>query len=62
MISLDNIKQARERIKDYIKVTPLQIAPHLSELTGASVFLKLESEQITGSFKACSGVVFFTKR
>jgi len=51
MVSIDNIKQARERIKDYIKVTPLQIAPHLSELIGASVFLKLESEQITGSFK-----------
>jgi len=52
MVSIDAIKQARERIKDYIKITPLQIASHLSELTGASVFLKLESEQITGSFKA----------
>jgi len=51
MVSIDNIKQARERIRNYIKITPLQIAPHLSELTGASVYLKLESEQITGSFK-----------
>jgi len=51
MVSIDNIRQARERIKEYIKVTPLQPAPQLSKLTGASVFLKLESEQITGSFK-----------
>lgn len=51
MISIDNIKQARERIREHIKTTSLRSAPYLSELTGASVFLKLESEQITGSFK-----------
>ncbi|MFW9844883.1 MAG: threonine/serine dehydratase [Candidatus Thorarchaeota archaeon] len=51
MVSVDNIKEARERIKNYIKVTPLQSAPHLSKLTGVTVFLKLESEQVTGSFK-----------
>jgi threonine dehydratase len=51
MVSVDNIKQARERIKEHIKVTPLQAAPSLSEFTGASVSLKLESKQVTGSFK-----------
>ena len=52
MVSVDNIKQARERIKKYIKVTTLRASPSLSELTSSSVFLKLESEQVTGSFKA----------
>ena len=51
MVSVDNITQARERISKYIKVTPLKSAPHLSKLTGVSVFLKLESEQVSGSFK-----------
>ncbi|MGY5871913.1 MAG: threonine/serine dehydratase [Candidatus Thorarchaeota archaeon] len=51
MVSFDNIEQARDRIKEYIKTTPLRAAPKLSDFTGASVFLKLESEQVTGSFK-----------
>ncbi|MGY5860269.1 MAG: threonine/serine dehydratase [Candidatus Thorarchaeota archaeon] len=51
MVSFDNIQQARERIKEHINITPLQQAPALSELTGASVSLKLESKQVTGSFK-----------
>ncbi|MCK5264600.1 MAG: threonine/serine dehydratase [Candidatus Thorarchaeota archaeon] len=52
MVSVDSIEQARKRISEYIKITPLQHAKSLSNLTGASVFLKLESEQVTGSFKA----------
>ena len=48
MVSFDNIEQARDRIKEYIKTTPLRAAPKLSDFTGASVFLKLESEQVTG--------------
>jgi len=51
MVSVDNIEQARERISEHIKITPLRYAKSLSNLTGASVFLKLESEQVTGSFK-----------
>lgn len=51
MVSVDSIEQARKRISEHIKVTPLQHAKALSDLTGASVFLKLENEQITGSFK-----------
>ncbi len=52
MVSVDSIEQARKRISDHIKITPLRHAKGLSNLTGASVFLKLESEQVTGSFKA----------
>ena len=51
MVSIEDIQLARKRISKYIVTTPLQSAPHLSELTGASIFLKLESEQVTGSFK-----------
>lgn len=51
MVSVNSIKQARKRISEYIKITPLRHAKALSNLTGASVFLKLESEQVTGSFK-----------
>ncbi len=51
MVSVDSIEQARKRISSHIKITPLRHAKALSNLTGASVFLKLESEQVTGSFK-----------
>jgi len=51
MPTLSDIESARERIRTYIMETPLQHAEYLSDLTGASVFLKLESEQVTGSFK-----------
>ncbi|MHA2359383.1 MAG: threonine ammonia-lyase [Candidatus Thorarchaeota archaeon] len=51
MISVDHLERARERIREHIKITPLIPAYHISELTGVSIFLKLESEQVTGSFK-----------
>ncbi|MFW9793461.1 MAG: threonine/serine dehydratase [Candidatus Thorarchaeota archaeon] len=51
MVSFDDILEARKRIREYIKITPLKQAQHISELTRASVYLKLESEQVTGSFK-----------
>jgi threonine dehydratase len=51
MISVDDIEQARKRIKGHIKNTPLHHSPYLSEMIQGSVYLKLESEQVTGSFK-----------
>ncbi len=51
MISVDQIEKARERVREHIHITPLKHAQHLSVLVGASVYLKLESEQVTGSFK-----------
>ena len=51
MVSLLDIEQARERIKDYIKPTPVHRSQYLSELIEGSVHLKLENEQVTGSFK-----------
>ena len=51
MVSVEDIEQARKRIKGHIKTTPLHHSPYLSELIEGSVYLKLESEQVTGSFK-----------
>lgn len=42
---------AANRIGPYIRETPLEHSPLFSEQTGASVWLKLENLQITGSFK-----------
>ncbi|MDH4212721.1 MAG: pyridoxal-phosphate dependent enzyme [Candidatus Thorarchaeota archaeon] len=51
MVSIDQVLKARERIGRLTRVTPLKRSEYLSQLTGASVFLKLENEQISGSFK-----------
>lgn len=51
VVSLLDIEQARERIKDYIKLTPVRRSQYLSESIGGSVHLKLENAQVTGSFK-----------
>ena len=45
-------KSAQERIAGLIKRTPMYESKGLSERLGVRVFLKLENEQVTGSFKA----------
>ncbi len=47
----DEVLWAEKRIRSYVRETPVEYSPLLSELTGASVFLKLENLQLTGSFK-----------
>ncbi|TFG10763.1 threonine/serine dehydratase [Candidatus Heimdallarchaeota archaeon] len=47
----DEILRAEERIRSYIKETNLEYSPSLSELGKCHVYLKLENQQITGSFK-----------
>jgi len=42
---------ALRRLRGHIRETPLEYSPFLSESTGAEVYLKLECQQITGSFK-----------
>jgi threonine dehydratase len=42
---------ALERIRAYVRETPLQVSRALSEATRAQVFLKLENRQDTGAFK-----------
>jgi threonine dehydratase len=51
-VSLADIHRARQRIAATVRRTPLVRSDWLSEITGGGVHLKLESLQVTGSFKA----------
>jgi threonine dehydratase len=48
---LADILQAEQRIRSYVRETPLEYSWPLSTVTGSQVFLKLENLQHTGSFK-----------
>jgi len=50
-VSLNNIERARGRISINVRATPVVESPSLSELIGVPVHLKLEHQQVTGSFK-----------
>jgi threonine dehydratase len=47
----DEVIEAEQRIRPYIKETPLEYSIYLSQLSQAHVWLKLENLQHTGSFK-----------
>lgn len=51
MVTLQDIEQAQRNIAAYAKQTPLVPCGFISDLCGANVFLKLENEQLTRSFK-----------
>lgn len=51
MVTLADIQQARQRISSLVHRTPLLSSATLSAMTGASVLLKAENLQRTGSFK-----------
>ena len=51
MITLRDVETAMARIRDSIYVTPFVQSTAFSEMTGASVYFKLENLQMTGSFK-----------
>jgi len=46
-----DVLAAGERLRGHVRRTPLTRCPELSELAGGDVYLKLENEQLTGSFK-----------
>ena len=46
-----DVLAAADRIRPLVKRTPLVRSPTLSEIADGDVYLKLENEQITGSFK-----------
>ncbi len=50
-LGIADIRAARDRIADRIRATPIVESRSLSTATGAAVHLKLEHQQITGSFK-----------
>lgn len=51
MLSLQDIQNALENIRNYTHKTPLIYSNSFSKMTGAEVFLKAENLQKTGSFK-----------
>ena len=51
MVSLEDIEAAKIRISPHIIRTPLVYSPTISGMTGANVYLKLETLQKAGSFK-----------
>ena len=50
-VTLAEIEGARDRIKGHVRRTFLDHSPSLSDIAGHPVHLKLEYQQITGSFK-----------
>jgi threonine dehydratase len=51
MVTLQSIKDARKAIAPFIKCTPLVQSQFLTTFCGCPLFLKLENQQITSSFK-----------
>lgn len=51
VVTINDIKAARDRIADHVLRTDTVLSPALSEHVGEPVYLKLESRQTTGSFK-----------
>ncbi|MBI3666218.1 MAG: threonine/serine dehydratase [Acidobacteria bacterium] len=51
LVSLETIEQARERLCPYLVPTPLVLSAPLTRAAGRKVWLKLETQQPTGSFK-----------
>jgi threonine dehydratase len=51
MLSVDDVRDARDRVTSVARHTPLEYSYSFSEMTGAEVFLKLENFQRTGAFK-----------
>ena len=46
-----NIDKAASRIRDHVRQTPFEKSELISKMTGAEVWLKMENQQFTGSFK-----------
>jgi threonine dehydratase len=51
MITLADVKAAQERIRQSIYLSPCSLSATFSQLTGNSIYLKLENLQRTGAFK-----------
>lgn len=51
MITLNDIRAAREKLHNQIYLSPFAYSETISQLTGDRVFFKLDNLQMTGSFK-----------
>ncbi len=59
-ITIKDIEAARRVIKGAVLRTPMLLAPRLSALTGAEVYVKYENLQVTNSFKERGALVKLT--
>src|SRR5437762_2683237 len=57
-LDLDLISQANSFIKDKIYHTPIEHSSFISDILKVPVYLKLETQQMTGSFKV-RGALFY---
>ena len=55
-ITLDDVHEARTRIRPHLRPTPLYSYGSIDELTGAEVWVKHENHQPVGAFKVRGGV------
>mgnify|MGYP001330547962 CR=1 FL=1 len=46
-----NVDSAASRIREHIRQTPFEKSGLISKMIGAEVWLKMENQQFTGSFK-----------
>jgi len=51
MVTIEDIKQAKNRLDGIVRNTPMAYAPILSEKNSSNIYLKKENLQLTGSFK-----------
>ena len=51
LITFSEIEDARDRIRNALRVTPCTHSELLSAQSGSKVYLKFENHHITGSFK-----------
>jgi threonine dehydratase len=56
MVTIRDIEKAQKTIAAYANITPLKHSKYLSELCHANVYLKLENQQVTRSFKVRGGI------
>src|SRR5262245_22183460 len=50
-VTLNDVQAARNAIRQYVKLSPLHLSPHLSSRTDCQLYLKMENMQRTGSYK-----------
>ena len=50
-LTVDDMRRARERIRDHIHYTPVLTSSFLNEMSGAELFFKCENFQKAGAFK-----------
>ncbi|HLL59102.1 MAG TPA: threonine ammonia-lyase, partial [Allosphingosinicella sp.] len=50
-VSLDDIRAAAARIEGAVVRTPTMLSQTLSELTGATIYVKFENLQFTAAYK-----------